>query len=233
LSSPFQVLYEDSELLAINKPNDLIVHQSKFGGKIDEKSLCQIINQDRDEHVFLVHRLDRKTSGVLLFAKNKEIIPLLQKQFQENRIEKTYRAIVRGHIKENGEINSPIKPEDKKEYKDALTLYTPLSQITVDIPVEPYPQSRYTLLELKPKTGRTHQLRKHCNKIAHPIIGDPKYGNRHHNHMFMEKFNTNKLFLHAYSLQFLHPISGKKIFIQAPLPLFWEETFEYQKWKID
>lgn len=230
--SPFHILYEDQELLAIDKPNDLIVHQSKFGGKIDEKSLCQIINEERESPIFPVHRLDRKTSGVLLFAKNKEIIPLLQKQFQENEIDKTYKALVRGHILEAGEINTPIKPEDKKVYKDALTLYSPLSLITVNIPVAPYPTSRYTLLELKPKTGRTHQLRKHCNKIAHPIIGDPKYGNRHHNHMFIQEFKTSKLFLHASSLQFMQPFSGDKVFIQAQLPEFWHKTFENLKMNV-
>jgi len=226
-----EVLYEDDELLAINKPNDLIVHQSKFVGSIDETSLIQMLNEERDSPVFPIHRLDRKTSGVILFAKKKEFISSIQKQFAGQTIEKTYWAIVRGHILEKGKIDTPIKPEDKKEYKDALTFYNPLSITTIDIPVEPYTQSRYTLLELLPKTGRTHQLRKHCNKIAHPIIGDPKYGNRHHNHMFIEKFGMSNLFLHAKSLKFNHPISGAEIVIKAELPDFWNKTFKLLKWE--
>jgi hypothetical protein len=101
-------------------------------------------------------------------------------------------------------------------YSDSL----PLAQgIKFD---QPYETSRYSLVEFTPKTGRMHQLRIHANKISHPIIGDPKYGNRHHNHMFIEKFGIDKLFLHAKSLEFEHPITNEKLKIQVEVPDFWE-----------
>lgn len=227
------IIYEDEDILLVNKPNNLLVHQSKFGGNIDPESLCQLLNKERKEMVHPIHRLDRKTSGIILFSKKKEHIPMLQNQFHENQIKKNYLALVRGHILKEGSINSPIKPEDKTEYKEALSLYKPISRITVNIPVKPYQESRYTLLEMEPKTGRTHQLRKHCNKISNPIIGDPKYGNRHHNHMFIEKLKINTLFLHAFSLEFTHPTSALKNRYIAALPAQWQKMFTAFHWEIE
>ncbi len=225
-----EIVFEDDHILAVNKPNNLIVHQSKFGGRIDEFSLCQLLNNGLKEPVYPIHRLDRKTSGVLLFSKRKELIPSLQQQFEAQTIKKTYLALVRGYVLESGIVDSPIKPEDKTEYKPALSHYFPISSIEVDIPVKPYKKSRYTLIELEPKTGRTHQLRKHMNKISHPIIGDPKYGNRHHNHMFIERLNISNLFLHARSLQFKHPVSNQNMSIEADLPEFWSTLFTHFHW---
>lgn len=228
-----EIIFEDDYLLAINKPSNLIVHQSKFGGQIDEFSLSQILNKNKVEKAHPIHRLDRKTSGVILFSKVKQLIPILQNQFSDQSIQKTYLALVRGHIIEEGKIDTPIRAEEETEHKEALTLFKPLKQFLADIPVKPYPQSRYTLVELYPKTGRTHQLRKHMNKISHPIIGDPKYGNRHHNHMFIEKLEVPNLFLHAKSLRFIHPVSNKEITIEAKLPEFWDLTFKSFNWDLD
>ena len=222
------IIFEDDYLLVVNKPNNLIVHQSKFGGHIDDFSLCQLLNQKYSVHP--LHRLDRKTSGVILFVKDKSLIPHFQLQFNNQRIEKQYLALVRGHVLESGQINSPIKPEGQLVYKSALTHFKPISHIEVEIPVEPYKSSRYTLMALTPKTGRTHQLRKHMNKISHPIIGDPKYGNRHHNHMFIERLGISELFLHAQSLSFEHPLSHQAVTIRAETPQCWSTMFNFFNW---
>ncbi len=225
-----QIIYEDDTIVLVNKPNDLIVHHSKFGGKLDEYSLCQLLNHNRTETIHPVHRLDRKTSGLILFLKRKDLIADLQLQFESQTVEKTYLALVRGHVLNDGIVDTPIRPEGKNDHKLALTHYQPIARTTVDIPVHPYPQSRYTLIKLSPKTGRMHQLRKHMNKISHPIIGDPKYGNRHHNHMFIDQFSVNHLFLHAVRLAFTHPITLKPMVFSAPVPSFWKTTLAPFQW---
>jgi tRNA pseudouridine65 synthase len=130
---------------------------------------------------------------------------------------------VRGWPDEKMTINSPIKNDESGKYQTALTQLNLLESVTFEKAVVPYPTSRYSLVTLEPKTGRTHQLRKHMNKIAHPIIGDPKHGNRHHNHAFQDWFGNDKLFLHAQSISFEHPETHEKISVTAPLPTFWPQ----------
>jgi tRNA pseudouridine65 synthase len=216
-----QIHYEDSYLLVINKPPNLLVHHSKYARNIEEKSLVELLI-DMGIKAYPIHRLDRKTSGLILFAKQKEDVALFQALFEIKQIEKKYIALVRGFVVGEGVLNSPVK-NDRGNYKEAETKYTCLEQFELPIPVVPYASSRYSLVEFSPSTGRMHQLRIHSNKMSHPIIGDPKYGNRHHNHMFEEKFGITSLFLHAYSLKFNHPITKNNLFFQVSLPGFWEE----------
>ncbi len=192
-----------------------MVHHSYYARNIEEDSLAEIL-RNQGITAFPVHRLDRKTSGLILFAKKKEYVSSFQALFEE----KKYLALVRGHLAESGIINSPVK-NDRGNYKDAETHFTCLKHIELKIPVQPYDTSRYSLVEFTPKTGRMHQLRIHANKIAHPIIGDPKYRNRHHNHMFIEKFGINNLFLHAKSLEFNHPLTNDKLKFEVHTPTFW------------
>lgn len=213
------ILFEDDYCLIVNKPNDVLVHHSYYARNEEGDSLCEILRKQRHE-VYPVHRLDRKTSGLILFAKRKEYVAAFQELFEQNLIEKKYLALLRGHLNEGGIIDTPVK-NDRGNYKDAETHYRCLKHIELDIPVVPYPTARYSLVEFTPKTGRMHQLRIHANKIAHPIIGDPKYGNRHHNHMLIEKFGITQLFLHAKSLEFFHPFTKTKLFIDADIPSFW------------
>lgn len=200
-----------------------MIHHSYYARNIEEDSLAEILRNNGIE-AYPVHRLDRKTSGLILFAKKKEFVSIFQSLFETNKIEKKYLALVRGHLPESGIINTPVK-NDRGNYKEAETHFTCLKHIELPIPVPPYETSRYSLVEFKPKTGRMHQLRIHANKIAHPIIGDPKYGNRHHNHMFIEKFGINNLFLHAKSLEFKHPITDEKLKIEIEVPEFWSKIF--------
>ncbi len=205
-----------------------MVHHSYYARNIEEDSLAEIL-RNKGISAFPVHRLDRKTSGLILFSKKKEDVSVFQALFDlsaeeagGNKIEKKYLALVRGHLPESGIIDSPVK-NDRGNYKEAETHFKCLKHIELPIPVEPYETSRYSLVEFSPKTGRMHQLRIHANKIAHPIIGDPKYGNRHHNHMFIEKFGIDKLFLHAKSLEFEHPFTHEKVFVEVAMPEFWQQ----------
>jgi tRNA pseudouridine65 synthase len=216
-----EIVYEDTHILLINKPSNLLVHHSYYARNIEEDSLVELLSLQGIK-AYPVHRLDRKTSGLILFAKQKEEVAVLQALFENQAIEKKYLALLRGHIAQSGVIDSPVK-NDRGNYKEAETHFRCFKHIELPIPVEPYATSRYSVVEFSPKTGRMHQLRIHSNKISHPIIGDPKYGNRHHNHMFIERFGIDNLFLHAYSLMFKHPFTGDQIDVQVDPPSFWND----------
>ena len=157
---------------------------------------------------------------------------MFQNLFTENRIQKTYYGVVRGHAPETKIIDSPVKGRDGKVHKDAETHLKTLHKVILEVPVKPYDSSRYSLVELKPQTGRLHQLRIHMNKISNPLIGDAKYGDKNHNLMYDENFHWNNLFLHAHSLQFTHPFLEKDLFLKAEFPKDWLELFEEFKWKV-
>lgn len=217
------ILYEDDFIIAVNKPNNVLVHHSHYARNILDDSLLQLLKKQKEAAFYPINRLDRKTSGIVLLCKDKEKVSLFQDLFNQKKITKVYYALVRGHV-EPMTIDSPVKNE-RGNYKAAVSKVAPIETYTVDIPVKPYPASRYTLLEMQPITGRTHQLRIHANKIAHPIIGDHKYGNRHHNKMFEEKLGFQNLFLHCKTNRFEHPITSEQIEIEAPFPTFWSECF--------
>ncbi len=219
------ILYHDDNLIVVSKPNNMLVHHSYYARNIKTQSLVEFFKGKFK--LYPVHRLDHKTSGLIILAKSSEIAAKIQQQFEKKTIEKKYLALVRGFTPKEGKIDTPVKNADTGKYKESLTLFRTLQSIEVPIAVEPYSQSRYSLIEFIPKTGRMHQLRKHANKMSHPIIGDHKYGNRHHNRMFAEQLNLPNLFLHAYSLSFDHPITLEKIELKALLPGFWN-TMQYQ-----
>lgn len=228
-----EFVYEDEYIIAINKPNNYLVHQSEYAGNLNEQSIVEFLIDQTGSMLHPIHRLDRKTSGILLFAKDKTNINSFQQLFQNNGIQKTYLAVVRGFSPENGTIDTPIKNEDSNVYRDALTEYKTLQTAELDIAVHPYDKSRYSLVKLFPKTGRMHQLRKHLNKISHPIIGDYKYGDRFHNRNFEENFNWNYMFLHAYSIQFVHPFTKQEMVIKASLPSDWNDLMSKFNWQTD
>lgn len=219
-------LYEDEDLLVVNKPNNILVYPSYYARNIKGPTLIDLIDFGEFK-IHTVHRLDYKTSGIVILSKNKASAQSLQEQFANQLIQKEYYAIVRGYTGSEGVIDTPIKNSESKEYKTALTYYKTAQQHEIPIPVQPYSTSRYSLIKLYPKTGRQHQLRKHMNKISHPIIGDHRYGNRHHNKMFVEEFGLSNLFLHARKIVFQHPKRQEEIKIIAPLPDFWFTAYRY------
>ncbi|MDB2385542.1 pseudouridine synthase [Polaribacter sp.] len=226
------IIFEDEWLLCVNKPNNMVVHHAYFSRNvIDEMSLLQFVEKEKNIKVFPIHRLDRRTSGIILLAKQKEYVAEFQKLFEANKIEKKYYGVVRGFSPEEKLIDAPVKGKDKKEYKDAITLLKTLDNITLDIPVKPYDTSRYSLVELIPKTGRTHQLRIHTYKNNHPLVGDTKYGDINHNAMFVKEFQMDNLFLHAGKLEFQHPKNDKFLKLKAKFPKDWIALFEKFDWE--
>ncbi|PKF62791.1 tRNA pseudouridine(65) synthase TruC [Psychromonas sp. psych-6C06] len=224
-SPDLEIIYRDEQLIAINKPSGLLVHRSWLDSHATEFAVQKLRDQI-GEHVYPAHRLDRPTSGVLLFLLDKSYANNLMEQFAEQKTEKRYLAVVRGHIGE-GLLDYALKKKldkiaDKhanqdQEAQEAQTYYKGLSFTELPIAVRPYPQSRYSLVELTPKTGRRHQLRRHMKHLHHPIIGDTTHGDGKHNQMFRDNFDSDRLLLHSSYLAFTHPVSGKKVEINAPL----------------
>lgn len=220
------IIYEDEFIVIVNKPSGLLVHHSFYARNVQGESLVEILRKQIDISLAPVHRLDKGTSGIVIFSKSSEVTKSIQTQINNRLASKTYIALVRGFTEEEGRVDSPIREPDSNLYKDACTVFRKIAQIELAISVEPFSTSRYSLIELHPVTGRMHQLRKHMNKIAHPIIGDKKYGNRHHNNMFINNLYLGGMFLHAYQMEFTHPIEKKQMLIKAEFPARWKDMAE-------
>lgn len=210
-----EILYQDDNVVAINKPHGLVVHQSYYIGEADAFAV-QLLRDQLGTFVYPSHRIDRKTGGVLLFALNKAYDTLLQKQFADGLVNKKYLAIVRGYTDDEGIIDYSLKNE-KGKIQEAETHYKTIDRVEVDIPFGQHETSRYSLVEVYPKTGRLHQIRKHLAHILHPIIGDRPHGCNKQNKLFKEKFNMTTMMLHAAELSFYHPETKELVSISAKL----------------
>lgn len=208
-----EILYQDDVLVAINKPHGLLVHRSKIAHDADEFAI-QLLRDQLNQPVFPVHRLDRKTSGILLFALNTEVNSLMQQQFMNREVTKKYIAFVRGFMENEGTIDYPLKKESGTE-QEAVTHFKTLKRGELPFPSGKFQSSRYSLVELTPETGRMHQIRRHLAHVFHPIIGDRPHGCNKQNKLFLERLNMNTMLLHASELSFLHPVSHQKINLKA------------------
>ena len=225
-------MYQDKFIICVSKPNNVLVHHARHSRNVaDEKSLLQLLDEQIGGKFYPIHRLDRKTSGIILLAKETNYVSKFQELFTLKEIKKTYFGVVRGFSPETKIIDSPVKGRDANVHKEAETHLKTLAKITLDIPVKPYNSSRYSLVELSPKTGRMHQLRVHTNKISHPLIGDAKYGDKNHDTMFAENFGFKNLFLHAGKLEFTHPFTLEKLNLKASFSKDWIDLFERFSWE--
>ena len=227
-----EIIYQDNYCLLVTKPNNVLVHHAHHSrNKIDEVSLIQLIENQFGKRYYPIHRLDRKTSGIILLASKREYVASFQALFTTNEIQKIYYGVVRGFSQEHLIIDSPVKGRDALVYKDAETQLKLLDKIILEIPVKPYKSSRYSLVELKPKTGRMHQLRIHMNKVSTPLINDAKYGDKNHDLMYAEQFGWRNLFLHAGSLEFIHPFTNQKLTLKSSFSEDWIQLFQKFSWK--
>ena len=208
-----KILYQDDKMIAINKPPGLLVHPTRIAADVTESAM-QLLRDQIGQWVYPAHRIDRKTSGVLLFALDKEMQSALSLLFKESEVLKRYMAIVRGYTEDEGEIDYALKNlEDKVQ--EAQTKYRTLRRSEIPLAHGKHSTSRYSLVELFPETGRYHQLRKHMAHIFHPIIGDRPHGCNKQNRLFKNEFEMTEMMLHAQSLSFEHPLSKEKIIIEA------------------
>ncbi len=213
---PLSILYQANDLVAINKPHGLLVHRSPIASDATEFAV-QLLRDQLGQRVYPVHRLDRKTGGVLLFALTESMNSVMQQQFMDSLVHKTYIAIVRGYAPDSQTIDYPLRNDETGVSQDAVTHIKTLQRTEIPLPFGKHATSRYSLVELTPTTGRMHQLRKHMAHILHPIIGDRPHGCNKQNKLFKEHFGMNTMLLHAQQLTFKHPASGEEISITAPV----------------
>ncbi len=242
LEKPLEILYQDEFLVAINKPAGLLVHRSEID-RHETRFAVQLLRDQLGQKVFPVHRLDKPTTGVLVFALTSEVAKRMMTIFMSAELEKTYHAVVRGFSLENGVIDYPLfeeldKMTDRRAQQDkaaqpAITHYQRLATVELPFAVGRYPSSRYSLLKLSPKTGRKHQLRRHLKHIFHPIIGDTTHGDGKQNNFFRQQLECRQLLLAATQLSFPHPVTGEMLKIHAPLHAGFQKIIERFSWKIE
>jgi len=219
-----EILYRDACMVAVHKPSGLLVHRSLID-KRETRFALQLVRDQIGQRVFPVHRLDKPTSGTLLFALDPDTARSLTEQFTGGRVEKTYRAIVRGYTDEAGVIDYALREEldrmtdaqadPDKAPQEAVTHYRRLATVELPHPVGRYATARYSLIELTPTTGRKHQIRRHMKHVFHPVVGDTTHGDGKHNLFFRERFDNQRLLLAATRLRLSHPVSGERIDIEA------------------
>ncbi|TDG34974.1 pseudouridylate synthase [Pedobacter changchengzhani] len=220
-----EIIYQDENLIAINKPHGLLVHQSSIARDATEFAL-QMLRDQVGKHVSPVHRLDRKTSGILLFAFDKPTEIGMQQQFMNGETDKKYLSILRGFTADEMDIDYPLAKENGT-LQDSFTHFKTLQRAEIDVPFGKFSTSRYSLVEAKPTTGRMHQLRRHFSHILHPIIGDRTHGCNKQNKFFKEQWDMTTMLLHASELTFVHPITNQKIYIKASLHQEFKRVMQF------
>ncbi|MCF7362491.1 MULTISPECIES: tRNA pseudouridine(65) synthase TruC [Vibrio] len=239
MSVMLEIIYQDEYLVAVNKPAGMLVHRSWLD-KHETQFVMQTLRDQIGQHVFPLHRLDRPTSGVLVFALSSEIASNVMPMFANHEMVKTYHAIVRGWIEEGDVLDYPLKEEldkiaDKfakqdKEAQSAVTEYQPLAKVEVPFSTGKFPTTRYCLVEMKPKTGRKHQLRRHMAHLRHPIVGDTTHGDGKHNRLYREEYDCHRLLLHASELRFVHPYTKQELVLKASFDESWQKLFAEFEW---
>jgi tRNA pseudouridine65 synthase len=202
--APLPLLYRDGALAAVSKPSGMAVHR---GWSRERIVVLTLVRDHLGRAVFPVHRLDRATSGALVLALDPGTARALQEQFVAGRVGKRYLALVRGIPPEQGVIDHPVPRSPEGPRVPAVTEYRRLATF-----------ERYALLEVVPRTGRLHQIRRHLKHLSHPLIGDVRYGKGEHNRLFRERFGLHRLALHALEIAFDHPEDGRRLTIVAPVP---------------
>lgn len=237
---PLEVLFQDEHLVAVNKPSGLLVHRSDID-RHETRYAMQVLRDQLEQWVYPIHRLDKATSGVLLFALDQETARRMSVLFMQHKIVKTYLAIVRGFtseadrvehaLKESGRSLAGKRPVPERPAQDAVTDYRRIGTIELPHPVGRYATARYSLITASPLTGRSHQIRRHMKHIFHPVIGDTTYGDGRQNDFFRRQFDCQRLLLHAQRIQFRHPVTEQPINVVAPLDRFFSDLLTRLHWE--
>ncbi|MFT7372105.1 MAG: tRNA pseudouridine65 synthase [Oleiphilaceae bacterium] len=221
-----EIVYQDEHLVAIQKPAGLLVHKSPID-RHETRYAMKILRNQLDQWVYPVHRLDKPTSGLLLFTLDKDTARHVSQQFEQQLISKEYLAVVRGFAPPAGIIDYALneiavfkhleKNVEQKDAKASLTHYQTLKQYILPYSDGHFESCRYSLVKLFPKTGRKHQLRRHLKHISHPIIGDVKHGRGEHNKLYKVHMNSHRLLLAAETMTLTHPVTNERLHIECPL----------------
>lgn len=235
-----QILYKDQHFVAINKPAGLLVHRSPID-RHETRFAVQMLRDQIGQHVYPVHRLDKPTSGVLIFGLSDESTRRLARLFESNTVRKHYVAVVRGHIRTAMTIDHALTYRDDS-YGDrnhagtmpaqaAVTDLEPLATVELPVAFGRYASMRFTLIKASPKSGRRHQIRRHLKHISHPIIGDANYGKGDLNRFVAGNFHCSRLMLAATRLEFTHPFSNDAITIDASVEHGYQHLLNQFGWQ--
>jgi len=222
VSEDVRIYYQDDDLLVVEKPENVVVHENRYHGRQD--SCAGLLEAKIGGTLYPVHRLDAATGGVLLFARHANAARHLSLQFRTNSVEKRYLALVRGHTPDSGRIDEPVKPPGKLAPVPAVTEFTRLASSTLARPLGKYEQAWFSCLELHLVTGRTGQARRHLQHISHPILGDKRHGDRAYNEFVASRTGRKSLYLRAASLRVLHPAGHSYLCVETSLPDWWRYT---------
>jgi tRNA pseudouridine65 synthase len=206
------VLYRSAAVVAIDKPSGLAVHR---GQSRDPVHALELVRDQVGAYVYPAHRLDRATSGVLVFALSADAARALGDAFARGAVKKRYLALVRGAPPDFARVEHPLSQDDGKPPQPAVTNVRTLDRY-----------GRYALVEAAPETGRTHQVRRHLKHLSCPIIGDVRYGKGEHNRLFRDRYGLHRLALHAESLTLSDPATNQRVTIHAPLPPILATTLD-------
>ena len=220
-----RLCYRDSAIVIVDKPAGMLVHRSGIDAG-ETVFLMQTLRDQLGQHVFPVHRLDKPTSGLVMFALSSAVARALSQLFEQGQVQKIYTAFVRGHTPQTINIDHPLRDEVDSQgrktkegtVRQAATELRTLASWRVPEPVDRYPEARYSQVELRPLTGRYRQLRRHMKHISHPILGDVRYGKGTHNRFIHERLGLKRLWLHANSLVFQHPVTGELLTVESDPP---------------
>ncbi len=223
------VIYQDSDIVVVDKPPAMLTHSNSFDRT--SPTVLAVMGSRMGQSVKTVHRLDRMTTGVMVLALTKEAAGNLSEQFRLRSVEKRYIAIVRGHLDEQGRIESQMSDARSPEDRLAITDYRCIAHGKVSKQLGRYGEGWFSLAELQLLTGRSHQARRHLHRINHPIIGDRKHGDKAYNLWAEQKIGERHLYLRAREIRFTHPVTGKRLGVTVGLPNQWLRLFELVKIK--
>ena len=217
---PIRILYRDESVVVVDKPCGLLVHP---GPEAPDRDTClSRLRRQLGHYVYPCHRLDRGTSGALLLAFSPDHARRLFEDFAQRRIDKTYLAVVRGY-----QGHSDLRKVDHPvEGQPAVSRVRELERFTMPFVVGRYPSARYSLVEVHPETGRTHQIRRHLKHLFHPIVGDKRYGDNLHNRWLEQLLGWRRMALAATRIAFPHPQDGRRIEVECPAALMFEALIE-------
>ena len=232
---PLTILYQDEHFVAVDKPPGLLVHRAELTPR-DETVLLQKLRDQIGQFLYPVHRLDRPTSGLIVFGLTSPAAAALVDLFTRRQVVKRYRALIRGYLYPTGKIDLPLRErfgEDRPSYnrdrhpaQTAVTRYETLKWYEAPWPTQSFSTSRYAFIEVKPETGRWHQIRRHLNHISHPILGDKRHGDNRHNAIFANRLLVSRMLLSAYELEFRHPFAQVDLKLQATLGWKFQDTLD-------
>lgn len=225
-----QIIFSDDSVLLLHKPPAWFVHppeNPRHRRGLKRRTCVQWLKDQHNIQASPAHRLDVATEGILIFGRTSLATSHLNAQFRNQQVEKTYYAVVRGWLKaEQGQIDIPLESDSAGELTPCLTFYKTLAQIEWPEKVSKrFNTSRYSLLEVRPRTGRWHQIRRHMNRISHPIIGDREHGDSHHNRFFRDRLQIDGLCLWAKELSLQHPVSERTLYFESPISEKWQSIY--------